>query len=660
MHGHGKRRQQPPAQPRTAAPARQQDATAGLSDRLTPESAAALQRTAGNAAVARMLRQQRDAEGAESSGPGPASVQRNAVQGVLRGSGRALDDEVRSDMESRLGADFSDVRLHTGPDARRSAAEIGARAYTSGNHVVIGDGGADRHTLAHELTHVIQQRQGPVAGTDNGGGLSVSDPSDAFERAAEANARRAMARTSSAPIATGGRTAPGRADTLQRFLDPNVGDTAEAKEAARTYLYDNLQSIFVKYRGSYKAALHSDLDTRSLVKDLSKRAEFASEFAKPELFMAAVQKLLARTPEDLPSAQMSALVRMANVLEQEAATESATREDPKSAPLAHVRIGTEFTFSNQQLRLLRLDLDTIKDRKQKADAQRVLTAAESAISNWTGYVLGHELPNLKVEKKPATGTKSAKAVTFVYTSAKGDFEWDWTLDLDEGCLETQTKPTTVAGLKEHTVQNILDQHVFGAADQLGLKADTTTSGGGGHISVDATTAFGGSAELFTETVRTLEEGYEEWRAYLGERDRGQTDKTNAQWLNDLPHSEVQRITGLLADVKNDALAGRADVASAAVRLRDQIKSLPVSAQAAPERQDHIAEERNRAHYQAVNIEHMSDENEGSRRVELRDVPAQRGTKDLQSDLDEITRQFSDARSAVREALTQRLSDRHAG
>ncbi|BFO18174.1 hypothetical protein SHKM778_45620 [Streptomyces sp. KM77-8] len=38
----------------------------------------------------------------------------------------------------------------------------------------------------------IQQRQGPVAGTDNGDGLSVSDPGDRFEREAEANARRAM------------------------------------------------------------------------------------------------------------------------------------------------------------------------------------------------------------------------------------------------------------------------------------------------------------------------------------------------------------------------------------------------------------------------------------------------------------------------------------
>ncbi|MGW2595478.1 eCIS core domain-containing protein [Streptomyces sp. NPDC001515] len=150
----------------------------------------ALQGSVGNAAVVQLLR----AAGHPHCGHEDAEqpVQRSAVDAVLRSAGRPLDGAVRSEMESRLGADFSDVRVHTDAAARASAAQVGARAYTSGHHVVIGDGGADKHTLAHELTHVIQQRQGQVAGTDNGSGLRVSDPSDRFERAAEANATRVM------------------------------------------------------------------------------------------------------------------------------------------------------------------------------------------------------------------------------------------------------------------------------------------------------------------------------------------------------------------------------------------------------------------------------------------------------------------------------------
>ncbi len=178
-----------------------------------------LQTSAGNAAVVQLLRQAGHLGDEEPHAP----VQRSAVHDVLRAPGRPLDDAVRTDMEARLGADFSDVRIHDDSAARASAAEVGARAYTSGSHVVIGDGGGDRHTLAHELTHVVQQRQGPVAGTDNGAGLRVSDPSDRFEREAEANAARVMAsgraaeagvrRSAEAPVAAGGAAVVQRAAT---------------------------------------------------------------------------------------------------------------------------------------------------------------------------------------------------------------------------------------------------------------------------------------------------------------------------------------------------------------------------------------------------------------------------------------------------------------
>ncbi|MGZ0235642.1 eCIS core domain-containing protein [Streptomyces sp. CPS1] len=168
------------------------------------------QRGAGNAAVVQMLRLAGHFDAASEQAD--QAVQRSAVHDVLRSPGRPLDGGTRAEMEARLGADFSDVRIHTGSAARDSAAEIGARAYTSREHVVLGDGCGDKHTLAHELTHVIQQRQGPVAGTDDGTGLKVSDPGDRFEREAEANASRVM----SVPVARAAEASvrasePGRA-----------------------------------------------------------------------------------------------------------------------------------------------------------------------------------------------------------------------------------------------------------------------------------------------------------------------------------------------------------------------------------------------------------------------------------------------------------------
>ncbi|MCQ9133798.1 DUF4157 domain-containing protein [Streptomyces sp. IBSBF 2807] len=217
---------------------------------MSPQQALTLQRLAGNTAVVQRLQDERETLASTSApsstscashGPAATTVQRSAVHEVLAGAGRPLDADTRADMETRLGADFSDVRLHTGPTAQRSADEIGARAYTSGSHIVLGAGAGDRHTLAHELTHVIQQRRGPVAGTDHGDGLSVSDPSDRFEREAEANAGRALSLPAehAAPAPAGpeghaghshGHTAAGSAVVAQRMWNGR-GTTSRSRRA---------------------------------------------------------------------------------------------------------------------------------------------------------------------------------------------------------------------------------------------------------------------------------------------------------------------------------------------------------------------------------------------------------------------------------------------
>lgn len=164
------------------------------------------------AGVAREEQEHRHESGCGHGGSAQAPVQRSSVHDVLRGRGRPLDRSTRADMESRLDADFSDVRIHDDRSAKNSASEIGARAYTSGSHVVLGEGGRDKETLAHELTHVIQQRQGPVSGTDNGSGLRASDPSDRFEREAEANVRRVMSAGHACRCGRGGPAGLGAAD----------------------------------------------------------------------------------------------------------------------------------------------------------------------------------------------------------------------------------------------------------------------------------------------------------------------------------------------------------------------------------------------------------------------------------------------------------------
>ncbi|WP_053926678.1 DUF4157 domain-containing protein [Streptomyces chattanoogensis] len=217
-------------------------AASGEAEHLTPEAAAALQRAVGNAAFsAAMAAQEQHRHGPACGHTAPASVQRSAVQDVLRTPGRPLDEPVRADMESRLGADFSDVRVHTDAAAHESATSVNAHAYTSGSHIVFQRGrydassAAGRHMLAHELTHVIQQRSGPVAGTDLGDGTKVSDPSDRFEREAEAHASRALSGPAShgepAPRSAAAAS-PGTGHTVQRSSGPAPMDVDEEPGAA--------------------------------------------------------------------------------------------------------------------------------------------------------------------------------------------------------------------------------------------------------------------------------------------------------------------------------------------------------------------------------------------------------------------------------------------
>ena len=94
------------------------------------------------------------------------------VNDVLRAPGQSLDVATRASMEPRFGHDFSQVRVHTDARAAESAQAVNALAYTVGRDVVFGAGRyspetlAGKNLIAHELTHVVQQAQGPGHGAE--------------------------------------------------------------------------------------------------------------------------------------------------------------------------------------------------------------------------------------------------------------------------------------------------------------------------------------------------------------------------------------------------------------------------------------------------------------------------------------------------------------
>jgi hypothetical protein len=104
----------------------------------------------------------------KSDGGGTASPALSSRIESSAGKGRALPKKTLSDMQSSFGVDFSHVHIHADSEAISMNQELGAQAFTHGNDIYFNSGmydpssGNGRHLLAHELTHVVQQRDGTV------------------------------------------------------------------------------------------------------------------------------------------------------------------------------------------------------------------------------------------------------------------------------------------------------------------------------------------------------------------------------------------------------------------------------------------------------------------------------------------------------------------
>jgi hypothetical protein len=185
-----------------------------------------LQSQVGNANVARLLAQRAEedelaakhdltqraggedevqARSAERVGieGGPVGPDTASQISALRGTGSPLDTQTRASMEGAMGTSFADVRVHADHASDTLNRRLTARAFTTGSDIFLRSDSSPTDTglIAHELTHVVQQRS--MSG--GGGGMTVGSASDAHEAHADAVADSVKvstpAQTSTAPTA---------------------------------------------------------------------------------------------------------------------------------------------------------------------------------------------------------------------------------------------------------------------------------------------------------------------------------------------------------------------------------------------------------------------------------------------------------------------------
>jgi hypothetical protein len=190
----------------------------------------------GSTPVGSSLLQRRSADGAEPSAVPPI------VHEVLGSPGQPLDAETRAFMEPRFGHDFGRVRVHADGKAAESAREVNALAYTVGDHVAFAPGRfapatvPGQRLLAHELAHVVQQRE--VIGTEP----IAFGPTDALaEREAHSAAGVVLSGGAPRPLASISDPVLRRADDDEGWMETASEYWGDIKERAYKAMIDNMR-----------------------------------------------------------------------------------------------------------------------------------------------------------------------------------------------------------------------------------------------------------------------------------------------------------------------------------------------------------------------------------------------------------------------------------
>lgn len=476
------------------------------------------------------------------------------------------------------------------------------------------------------------------------------------------------------------------APLLQRFYDP--AQVAGSEVAAADYVWGQGPAIAKAYLPGRHGAQDTKQGRHNLVRRtythmLSSQAGPQPPGAKAwsnrlaEDLAAGTRKhwqTLVSAPNALRTFVLSVAVRALNVLEQDTATEQAAQIDLST----NVLIGTEFTFTNAAIR---------GTEPGTSDA-----VAKDKVKEWAEVIAQDKSLIAKVDPvagKADKGTDKKNARKFTY-SLGGGRTWAWVLDIDPGCLETQTAPTSQADL--NAVRRIITSHIFGKLQDLDLTVDPTARGGGGHISFDMATMFGTSAELLLAVLTELQAAASQQRVGVvawGEQ-FDYVDAPNAPWLADqgvqgdrTRGAALREFGTLVAGLKVQLEQGRIQIGDVAQQLNTFHTQLvnPWATDAKthkkPTKSDfkgsknaneqleaalrEYSKEQTQAdnvlahpgHYQAVNVEHLAAADASTRRLELRAIGAQTSFQNLLQHLAYIYGRITAARSAVESALDAR-------
>ena len=189
---------------------------------------------------------------------GGVSAGLDKILNDTKGKGSQLPEAFRAEMEDGFGADFSEVRIHTGADAIMMTKNLRAQAFAHGRDIYFNVGKFDPNTkkgkqlMAHELTHTVQQ--GAIKKTlpedslapnsqNSGMGTEASNTSDSDQVELESPDQQTIEK--SAELDNTSEIIEGLEDNLTEEFDTDTeADTGEAELTPRSPEEDpNFQAL---------------------------------------------------------------------------------------------------------------------------------------------------------------------------------------------------------------------------------------------------------------------------------------------------------------------------------------------------------------------------------------------------------------------------------
>ncbi|WP_214628594.1 DUF4157 domain-containing protein [Paenibacillus agaridevorans] len=291
---------------------------------------ARLQASAGNQAVLQRLKDEsKELHAASPSSSSPS------------GGGKGMPEDLQAKMEQSFGADFSNVRIHVGSQA----SQVGALAYTQGSdiHFAPGqykpDSRDGQQLLGHELSHVIQQREGRVAPTAQLSTGHALNDSPALEQEAD----RMGAKAANAPEPEHQKQAESESEEFQDVVQRQTADTGG--RSSSSYADSPIQrmprpSEAKKQLGEPKERATNQPDKKfGMGETLSKNnTHYRALLQKLELFDRYVdQEVVGNTPEEIDD-QLSVIMSLYNEVENVSdACISHNKNDDKDSRADYIR-----------------------------------------------------------------------------------------------------------------------------------------------------------------------------------------------------------------------------------------------------------------------------------------------------------------------------------